>query len=256
MVNRIAVSIGNTRIASAAFLNGVLERAEYALSSEPESAAKQIIDLGHFYKIYEVALCSVVPPATATLLEQLRSAKFSVTEIRSDAQKLVANVYPTLGADRLANAAAALKLHATDAPVLVLDFGTATTLTAVNPQGEFVGGLITLGLGKTLSALNQSTAQLPNIRLGEGVSNVTPLANDTQSAITSGCLLAHIGIVEYWVAAARRQLGGNAKVVATGGYSSYVASATGCIDVFDQQLTLKGIKLVADHMHDSATSGR
>ncbi|HEY9871675.1 MAG TPA: type III pantothenate kinase, partial [Candidatus Obscuribacterales bacterium] len=129
---------------------------------------------------------------------------------------------------------------------MVLDLGTATTLTAVSPEGRFAGGLITLGLGQTLAALHANAAALPDVRL-EGRSPHTPaLAFDTETAIASGTVLAHVGLVEYWVKLARKQLGPDTVTVATGGWAETLARYTRVFDHIDPYLTLKGIYLMAE----------
>jgi type III pantothenate kinase len=99
-----------------------------------------------------------------------------------------------LGADRLANVVAAWKFYGQKQPVIVIDYGTATTLEAVLPDGTFVGGFICLGLGKVLSALHVETASLPEVGLNDNHERKLKLALNTQHAIASGAILAHVGL--------------------------------------------------------------
>jgi type III pantothenate kinase len=166
--------------------------------------------------------------------------------LKTRSQRLIGGTYDTLGVDRVANIAAAWKLFAGEAPAMVLDLGTATTLTAVSPDGRFAGGLITLGLGKTLAALHANAAALPDIRL-EGRPPHTPaLAFNTETAIASGAALSHVGLVEYWIKLARKQLGPDTVTVATGGWAETLARYTRAFDHIDPYLTLKGIYLIAE----------
>jgi type III pantothenate kinase len=158
-----------------------------------------------------------------------------------------------MGSDRVANAAAAFKLHTIDSEAaVVIDFGTATTLTAVNNKGNFLGGMITLGLTKTFQALHYSTAQLPELSVQEleNLSLSSPLAFDTQTAIERGCVIGHIGMVRYWLERALKSLPRKTTVVATGGLARLIAPAIKLFDHVDVNLTLKGIKIIGEAAAD------
>jgi len=247
MTSRIAINIGNTRIACGFFVDGHLKDVRYFLSAEAQAACRELAELAPRFSTQSVALCSVVPDVHARVAAGLESAGFSIYNITPENQQLLQGVYKSLGADRLANAAAAYKLYARSAPAIELDFGTATTLTAVNQQGKFLGGLITLGLGKTFETLHNSTAQLPNMQYAFIKRNPKSLAQDTQDAITGGCLLAHVGIVEHWVKTTKETLGQDATVIATGGYSKHIRPLTKAIEHYDPQLTIRGINFIAEH---------
>jgi type III pantothenate kinase len=251
MPRRIALSLGNTRIATGIFADGELEQTRYFLQEEVEPACELIANECARGTV-EVALCSVVPDLSRRILRNLKDTPAQIFEVSSLSQTVLTELYPTVGADRIANAAAAFKLYADGAPTIVLDFGTATTMTVVSETGQFLGGLITLGLGKTFSALHQSTAQLPELGMGFSPEDLTPLARDTHNAISSGCVFGHVGIVRNWIALAKASLNKDATVVGTGGYSTYLRSLTKEINVFDQQLTLKGINLIAEYASDRA----
>ncbi len=158
-----------------------------------------------------------------------------------------------MGPDRVANPAAAFKLHTIDSEAaVVIDFGTATTLTAVNNKGNFLGGMITLGLTKTFQALQYSTAHLPELSVQEleNLSLSSPLAFDTQTAIERGCVIGHIGMVRYWLERALKSLPSKTTVVATGGLARLIAPAIKLFDHVDVNLTLKGIKIIGEAAAD------
>lgn len=145
-----------------------------------------------------------------------------------------------LGADRLVAAVAARARYG--APVLVIDFGTATTFNVVNRAGEFVGGAITPGLALAADALYRWTAQLPRIDLG-----MPPraIATNTTQAIQSGIVIGYVGMLEGMVRRMREELGEpNAPVVATGGHARLVVSQTGLVDHVDPDLILHGLRLI------------
>jgi len=242
---RLVLNIGNTRIAAAVCADAQIGQSKHFLLEEYSSVAnyvKEQVNNG----IVQVALCSVVPPVTKQLLAALGEAAENLFEIEGTTQTVLTGLYPGIGADRVANAAAAYKMYSQNTPVIVLDFGTASTMTVVSAKGEFIGGLITLGLGKTFSSLHQSTAQLPNMHFEFREREITPLARDTETSIASGAVLAHVGMIKQWTESAKAQLGQDVTVVATGGYSEnlrpFIANS---VNVFDYLLTLKGINLIA-----------
>ncbi len=148
----------------------------------------------------------------------------------------------TLGADRLVAAVAAKARFG--APILVIDFGTATTFNAVNRAGEFVGGAITPGLHLAADALYRWTAQLPRIDLA-----MPPhaIATNTTQAIQSGIVLGYVGMLEGMVGRMREELGEpQAPVIATGGLSRLVAPQTKVVDHVDPDLILHGLRMIYD----------
>lgn len=242
-MNLLAVNIGNSRITWALFCKGMLIDVWHANTHECSSAASVIARLSG---AETVAVCSVVPSALEVVVRCLESQGKSALVLGTSSQKLIGGTYDSLGVDRVANAAAAWKLFAREAPALVIDLGTATTLTAVSSTGRFGGGLIALGLGKSLEALHLEAAQLPAVSL-EGRSPHAPaLAFDTETAITSGTILAQVALVEHWIKLGRRQLGSGAVTVATGGWAETLACYTRAIEHVDPYLTLKGIYLLAE----------
>jgi type III pantothenate kinase len=130
--------------------------------------------------------------------------------------------------------------------LLVFDFGTATTLTAVDKTGKFLGGFITLGLGKTFDSLHRYTAQLPDLKQALGTPLADGLGQNTESSIISGCVLGHVGLLESWVHQSRKTLGVECAVVATGGYARYLVPHTTLIDHLEPDLTLIGINLLSE----------
>jgi type III pantothenate kinase len=178
-----------------------------------------------------------------------------VHQISEENQTLISDTYASLGADRIANMAAAYKLYAQKDPVIVLDFGSATTLSAVSSEGKFLGGLITLGLTNTFHTLHQNTEQLPDLAINIDAQKITPLAVDTPTAIASGCILAHVGLMEHWIKAAKEQLGPDTIVVATGGSATTLAPLTKTLDHVDPDLTVYGINFIAEAAEDQAGQG-
>jgi type III pantothenate kinase len=170
-------------------------------------------------------------------------------------QPLVVNedVFPVLGylggattndhgADRSVACMAAVAKYG--APLLVLDFGTATTVDAVDANGVYVGGSICAGLQVSMNALAQNAAMLPNVEL------TLPdqvLGYDTVSQIQIGVVGGYVGSMEYLIRRTRAQMeepDESIKVVATGGLSRMVAEHTPLIDAVDSELILDGLVLI------------
>lgn len=145
-----------------------------------------------------------------------------------------------LGADRSVACIAAI--HKYGAPLVVLDFGTATTVDAVSREGAYLGGCITAGVRISTDALFLKTAMLPKVEL---VKPDTVLACTAVGQIQAGAVLGYIGAIEYLVRAAREEMGEpEAKVVATGGLARMIADNTDVIDEVDSGLILDGLYLI------------
>jgi type III pantothenate kinase len=240
--NFIAVCIGNTRIASGLFENNELKKVWYHEISNASGAADTLC---RYPQSTYVGICSVVPAAARIVTETLSGNGVSYYEIGAQKSHPLKNVYSSLGADRLANAVAAWKYYGQTHPVIVIDYGTATTLEAVLPDGTFAGGLICLGLGKVLSALHMETASLPEVGLSDNHNFKLKLALDTEYAIASGAILAHVGLSKAWTDQAKQEFGNDTIVVATGGWSRTLSNYLDIFDYIDPGLTLKGVKALA-----------
>lgn len=145
-----------------------------------------------------------------------------------------------IGADRIVDAAAAYELYG--GPVLVLDFGTATTYDLVDKTGAFVSGVTAPGIRISAKALWEDAAKLPEVEIRKPASI---LAKETISSMQAGLVYGQIGqteyIVKHMIEEARM---GEVKVVATGGLGRIIANETDVIDVYDPTLTLKGMNLI------------
>jgi type III pantothenate kinase len=145
-----------------------------------------------------------------------------------------------VGADRIVNSVYAV--HRWGAPVIVVDFGTATTVDCVDTHGAYVGGAIAPGLRIAEEALFSRTAKLPRV---EVTRPPAAIGTNTVHAIQSGLYWGYVGLVESLVRRCRDELGGG-KVVATGGLSSLIAPQVDLISEVDPYLTLKGLRLLYD----------
>ena len=197
-----------------------------------------------FESVKAVVISSVVPSLMYTL--EHMSKKYFNTEplIVGPGIKTGMNIKldnpKEVGADRIVNAVAAFELYG--GPVIIVDFGTATTFCAVNANGDYLGGAISPGIRISTDALFEKTAKLPRVEL---IKPDAVIGKNTISSIQSGVIFGYVGQVEYIVQRMKKELGSDkAKVIATGGLSKLIASETECIDVVNGLLTLEGLRII------------
>lgn len=147
-----------------------------------------------------------------------------------------------IGADRIVDAVAAYEKYG--GPVLVMDFGTATTYDLITEKGEFAAGITAPGIRISSEALWKQTAKLPNIEIKKPK---TILAQETISSMQAGLVYGQIGQTEYIVRKVKEESKiENLKVVATGGLGRLIADETDAIDIYDSSLTLDGLRIIYD----------
>lgn len=145
-----------------------------------------------------------------------------------------------VGADRIVDVVAAYTIHG--GPVIVIDFGTATTYDVVGPEGTFEAAVIAPGIRTSAQAMWGQAAMLPAVEIRKPGSI---LAKETIACMQAGIVYGQIGQTEYIVEKIRQESGyRDAKVVATGGLGNIIANETDIIDVYDPQLTLKGLRII------------
>jgi type III pantothenate kinase len=146
-----------------------------------------------------------------------------------------------VGADRLLNALAAH--HRYRGPLVVIDFGTATTFDVVDEDGAYLGGVIAPGINLSIEALHQAAARLPRIGIGRPRSVI---GKSTVPAMQSGIYWGYVGLIEGLVARIKAEYGRPLKVIATGGLAPLFAESTLAIEKTDPDITLEGLRLLAD----------
>jgi type III pantothenate kinase len=147
----------------------------------------------------------------------------------------------TIGADRLANAAAAVALYGS--PVIVVDFGTAVTFDVVSPAGDYAGGVIAPGLNAMTDYLHRQTALLPRISLREPRQAI---GRSTEEAMRSGAIYGYRGLVSEILRQLVKEIPPefHTPVIATGGDAKLIAGTTGLFSVVSPTLTLQGLRLI------------
>jgi type III pantothenate kinase len=247
----LAVDVGNTNVTLALF-DGERLVADWRVTSHRARTAdelavelRQLFELRgfDFAAVTGVVISSVVPNINPALVEASRrylncepvmvgpGVKTSV-RIRYDNPKDV-------GADRIANALAAYTKYG--GPVIVIDFGTAVTYDAISADGDYLGGAIAPGVEISLDALVSHTAMLRRV---EAVAPDSVIGRNTVASIQSGLVWGFVAQVEGMVDRMVAELGGSAKVIATGGQAALVASLTHVIQTTDPLLTLEGLRLI------------
>ncbi len=145
-----------------------------------------------------------------------------------------------VGADRIVDAVAAYTLYG--GPVIVIDFGTATTYDIVGADGTFEGAVIAPGIRISAHAMTEQAAMLPAIEIKKPDSII---AKETVASMQAGLVFGQIGQTEYIVKKIKEESGyAHAKVVASGGLGKMIAAETDVIDIYDSQLTLKGLRFI------------
>ncbi|MFS0673881.1 type III pantothenate kinase [Ornithinibacillus sp. 179-J 7C1 HS] len=194
-----------------------------------------------FNDIDGVMISSVVPPIMFSL-ERMCKTYFHIDPIVVGKDTVKTNLkmcYPNpkeIGADRIVNAVGAIKEH--EAPLVIIDFGTATTYCYINENKEYCGGIISPGINISMEALYQRASKLPKIEI-EAPANV--VGKSTVEAMQSGVFYGYIGQVDGLVNRIKQTSGKEAKVIATGGLASLIGEASETIDYVDPYLTLKGL---------------
>lgn len=199
--------------------------------------------------IEDVIICSVVPNVMHSLagaLIKYFKIKPMIVEAGIKTGIRIATPNPQqIGADRIVDAVAAYELYG--GPVIVIDFGTATTYDYVDETGAFLGGITAPGIRISAKALWEDAAKLPEIEIKKPD---CILAKDTISSMQSGLVYGQIGQTEYIIKKTKEEVGrADAKVVVTGGLGRIIANETEYVDAYDPNLTLKGIFLVYKKNH-------
>ena len=210
---------------------GVLSRQLFSLTNLDPAAIDAIV------------IASVVPPLSPALAAMSRSyfgvePLFVEPGVRTGMPILYENPQE-VGADRIANSVAAFARYG--GPVLVVDFGTATTIDAVSSRGEYLGGAIAPGVQISSEALFERAARLPRvaIRRPDRV-----IGRNTVQAMQSGVYFGYLGLIDGLLRRMQEEIGQQAKVVATGGLAPVFADEADRFDAVDPNLTLEGLRLI------------
>ncbi|MHB8125999.1 MAG: type III pantothenate kinase [Desulfitobacteriaceae bacterium] len=203
-----------------------------------------------FEKIKAVVISSVVPPVMPTL-EELARKYFGVEPLVvgpgvKTGMPIIYDNPREVGADRIVNAVAAYAKYG--GPLIIVDFGTATTFCCISQHGEYLGGAIAPGIGISTEALFQRASKLPRIEL---VKPKSIIAKNTVAGMQSGIYYGFSGQVDGIVERMKEELGPTTKVIATGGLAEFIAEESHALETVDPFLTLDGLLLIYERMHSN-----
>ena len=245
----ICLDIGNTNIKFAVF-DGEKLKISFRVATEPKKTSDEYG--GQLLRILQNKgirpehitggiISSVVPQLDYTLdrtcVNYLKIKPLSLAPGLKTGLNLKVDNAKEVGADRVVNNVAAVRKYGH--PLIVIDFGTATTFNVINEKGDFVGGVIAPGIKGSLDSLVNGTAKLPRVEI-ERPSAV--IGKNTVTNMQSGIFYGFAGLVEFLVKKIKREMKcDKVKVVATGGFSEIIAKEISCIDEVDKLLTLDGL---------------
>lgn len=247
----LTLDIGNTNIKTALFENGEV-RQYWRVATDRDRSSDELgillMNLLNYNginrdRIEGIMMSSVVPQINFTVEHMCRNY-FGIEPMRIEPGiRTGINIkYENpreLGSDRIANAVAAYELYG--GPCITIDFGTATSFGAISERGEFLGGAICPGIKTSAEALTVNTAKLPRVEL---LKPKTAINRNTVNGMQAGIIYGYVGQVDYILRKMKKELGGKAKVIATGGLANVIAAETEMIDVIDNLLTLQGLYLI------------
>ncbi len=255
----LAIDAGNTNIVFA-LVDGETIKARWRIATDARRTAdeyavwlSQLLQLEGFDRtaVTRVIIATVVPRALHNL--QTLARKYFATE------PLIAGVAPavwgialdidepqSLGADRAVTAIAAHARHPGD--LILIDFGTATTIDWIDYRGAYKGGIIAPGINLSLDALVSAAAKLPRIAI-EAPATTSVIGRNTVDQMHIGIYWGYVALIEGLVQRMRGEIGRPATVVATGGLAILFEAHTSVFDVVEPDLTITGLAILATRAH-------
>ncbi len=249
----LAIDIGNTHTVIGVFEGKRLVRDWRLVSANHRTVDESWLTIRSFCSdagidpaaITAVGIASVVSDLTG-IFESLARKYFHCDPVTVNASldlgfRVLYKDPMTVGADRLCNAVAGYARYG--GPLVIIDFGTATTYDVVAANGDYLGGVIALGLESTAAELHRRTAKLPKIelRFPPGI-----IGTETVSSMQAGVMFGTVDAVEGIIARIRKELGTPARVIATGGLASLIAGRIAVIEAVEPFLVLDGIRMIVD----------
>lgn len=252
----LAVDVGNTNVVFALY-EGRRIKARWRIATDPRRTGDeyavwlmQLLEIRGVARdaVKQIVISTVVPRALHNL-EVLCRNYFHVEPLIAGQGKAAYGMEidveqpSSLGADRAVNAIAAHAKYPGD--LIVVDFGTATTLDVIDFNGAYKGGIISPGINLSLDALVGNTAKLPRIAI-ERPKNDSVIGRNTEDQMLIGVFWGYVAMMEGLIARMRAEIGRPAKVIATGGLAILFDEATDIFDAVDADLTLDGLAILAE----------
>jgi type III pantothenate kinase len=253
----LAIDVGNTNVVLGVFDAGRLTNSWRLATFRERTADEMGILVRQLFesnrldasRIKGIIISSVVPPLTRTMEDMARAyfgrEPLTVDPAANTGMPVLYTPASDVGADRVVNAVAAYELYgrAQQNPLIVVDFGTATTFDVISAAGEYVGGVICPGIGISADALFQRAARLPRVDIRKPPSIV---GQTTVTSMQAGLFFGYVSMVDGIVQRIRAEIpsGDTAECIATGGMASVLAGETVSIQRVEPELTLIGLKLI------------
>jgi type III pantothenate kinase len=250
----LAIDIGNSSIKFGIFEGANLVHKFNIATKLDYTADELVFDRFHVLddkfiqlKFASVIVASVVPVLNdvfANVCLDLFKVKAAFVDHTFDIGMPIAyEPSSSVGADRIVNVFGAIQKYGK--PLIVCSFGTATTMDVASSQGVYIGGLIAPGMSTMAEALHLKTAKLPAVRIKKPEAVVR---NTTEGSIESGVFYGHVAMVEGLIERIASEYQEKPKVIATGGFATLIAAETDLFDVVDENLTLDGLRLIAERI--------
>lgn len=248
----IVIDVGNTNTTFGVYKGKNLEQTFRMTTKMPRTSDEYGVAMVDFLShngfdvadIEGVIICSVVPNVMHALIggteRYLKKKPMIVGPGLKTGVRIITENPKELGADRVVDAVGAVEKYG--GPILVIDYGTATTYDLINEKNEFTAGITAPGIKISAKALWEDAAKLPEIEIKKPDSI---LGQNTVTSMQAGLVYGQIGQTEYIINRVREESGlKDMKVVATGGLGSIIADETDSIDVYDRTLTLDGLRII------------
>ena len=258
----LTIDVGNTNMVFGLYEGDKL-RGSFRISTNAERTSDelgmQISQDYHFHGIDRaetraVIIASVVPPVMYTLINAIRKyLRVQPLVAGKDVDIGIENKYANpreVGADRLVNAVSAVRKYGK--PLIIVDIGTATTFDAIDAAGAYQGGAIFPGIKVAMEALFLKASKLPRVDIERPEHAI---GKTTVQSMQSGAVRGYVGALTGIITDIQRELGGQARVVATGGMGRMMAAYCDLIDEVDPNLTLEGLRLIYEN-NRQAFAGR
>lgn len=247
----LAIDMGNTNIVIGGIDSTRTYFVERITTNHIKTGLEYAINIKNILEIHNVdksqvegsIMSSVVPPLNATLSSAVKKIFGFHPKLVGSGMKTGLNIVmdnpKTVGSDMIVDAVAAIKEH--PCPIIIIDMGTATTLSAVDKNGCYVGGVILPGLRISLDTLSSKTAQLPSISL-----DIPPkvIGKNTIDCMRSGIMYGNASMIDGIIDRMEEELGQPATLVATGGLSRFVTPLCRHKIIYDDALLLKGLLIL------------
>ncbi len=247
----LAIDIGNTNIVIGCIEQEKIYFVERVSTSISKTELEYVVAFKTLFDLYQInmeeitgcIIASVVPPLTNVVREAMEKLLHTSPLIVGPGVKTGLNILmdnpAQVGADLIVNAVAGLKYYG--APIIMIDMGTATTISVVDEKKNYIGGMILPGVKVSLESLVNRTSQLPKISLE---APKKPIGKNTIDCMKSGIIMGQAACMDGMIERIWEELGYQANVVATGGLAGCIVPYCKKKIIYDNELTLKGLNVI------------